>query len=90
MHNIDMLVWVCLILILVIGITLSLVLIDTVRQKGRFGINFNVPNCPNCGQQAPVIRKPKTIRQFLWGGGICAKCGSEIDKWGNEIIQKKS
>jgi hypothetical protein len=90
MHNIDMLIWVCLILILVIGITVSLVLIDTVRQKGRFGINLNVPNCPKCGEQAPVIRKPKTVRQFLWGGGNCAKCGSEIDKWGNEIIQKNS
>ena len=90
MHNIDPLVWVSLIILLAIGITLSLVLIDTVRQRGRFGINPDVPNCPKCGQQAPVVRKPKSIRQFLWGGCTCTKCGCEIDKWGNEIPQNKA
>ena len=88
--HIDALVWVLLITLLPLGIILSLVLIDTVRQKGRFGINVRVPNCPKCGQPAPVIRKPKSIRQFLWGGCTCTKCGCEIDKWGNEIRQENS
>lgn len=67
-HNIDPWAWVFLIVLLPIAITVSLVLIDTVRQRGRFGMNLDVPNCPKCGQQAPVIREPKSIRQFLWGG----------------------
>jgi len=90
MHNTNTLVWVFLIIVVSIGIALSLVVIDTVRQKGRFGINLGVPNCPKCSQKVPVIRKPKTIRQFLWGGGTCTKCGCEIDKWGNEIRQEKA
>ena len=88
--NIDALVWVLLIVLLPLGIILSLVLIDTVRQRGRFGINVHVPNCPRCGQQVPVIRNPKSIRQFLWGGYTCTKCVCEIDKWGKEIPQKGS
>ena len=86
---IDPVVWVFLILLLPIGLILALVLIDTVRQRGRFGINVHVPKCPKCGQQVPAIRKPKSIRQFLWGGWTCTKCGCEIDKWGNEILPKK-
>ena len=85
MHNTDTLVWVFLIIAASVGIALALVLIDTVRQRGRFGINLNVPNCPKCGQKVSVMRRPKSTRQFLWGGYTCPKCGCEIDKWGNEI-----
>jgi hypothetical protein len=90
MHYTDPLVWVLLAVLLPIGIVLSLVLVDTVRQRGRFGINPDVPSCPRCGQQVPAVRVPKSVQEFLWGGHTCIKCGCEIDKWGNEIRRKKA
>ena len=39
--------------------------------------------CPNCGNQLPKKRAPKSLKQFLWGGWTCEYCGTEVDKWGN-------
>jgi hypothetical protein len=41
--------------------------------------------CPSCGAPQPVIRKPANLRQALWGGWTCARCGSEMDRWGRRI-----
>jgi hypothetical protein len=85
MHNSNALLWILLFgAILLVMIGLSLVLIDTLRGKGRFGINTELPLCPRCGEKAPAIRVPTSINQFLWGGFTC-KCGCEIDKWGHEL-----
>jgi DNA-directed RNA polymerase subunit RPC12/RpoP len=85
MHNIDLVLWVPLILAVSLAVGFALVLIDTVRRSGRFGINLDLPNCPRCGHQVRAVRIPKSIPQFLWGGYTCTQCGTEIDKWGNEI-----
>jgi hypothetical protein len=53
--------------------------------KNRWGINLEPVNCPACGSPIPQVRQPKSLRQALWGGGTCAKCGSEMDKWGRLI-----
>jgi hypothetical protein len=41
--------------------------------------------CPNCGEPAPAIRKPRNRRQRLWGGATCEECGVEYDKWGRPV-----
>jgi hypothetical protein len=84
MPNIEVLVWGFGIAMLLAGIALVVVLIGTVRQRGKFGINFELPNCPSCGEKVPGVRVPKTVNQFLWGGFTC-QCGCEIDKWGKEV-----
>jgi hypothetical protein len=33
----------------------------------------------------PKLRKPKTIKQALWGGGVCPNCGTEIDRKGRKV-----
>ncbi len=66
-------------LIIIAGV---LILYFGIKKKNRFGINISPPQCPECGQQAPSIRKPKNLGQVLWGGFTCNKCGAEIDKWG--------
>lgn len=66
-------------------VLLILIIISTCRKKGRWGINLNDVVCPRCGQILPKIRKPRTFREFLWGGAMCGNCGCEVDKWGNEI-----
>ncbi len=58
---------------------------DTARRKGRWGINAALSNCPECGEPAPVVRAPANLRQALWGGHTCAECGCEFDKWGEPV-----
>lgn len=85
MLNTEPWVWVLVLIAVPACITLCLVIIDTVRKKGRFGINPTVPDCPRCGRKVSAIREPKSIGQFLWGGYTCPNCQCEIDKWGNEL-----
>ena len=35
--------------------------------------------------RAPKVRRPESLKQALWGGGTCMKCGCEMDKWGRLI-----
>jgi hypothetical protein len=53
--------------------------------KNRWGINFTPVNCPTCGSPMPRVGRPESLKQTLWGGGICRKCGCEMDKWGRLI-----
>ncbi len=81
-----------LVLLLILGVggvLLFPILRDTVRRKGRWGINLKSVNCPRCGESVPQIRTPTSIRQTAWGGWTCVRCGCEIDKWGAEIPQGK-
>lgn len=58
---------------------------DSIKENDNWGINFRLPNCPNCGQKVPAIRKPTSTRQALWGGWTCSSCNCEMNKWGKEI-----
>jgi len=70
------------VLVLLVGILL--VAFGTVT-KNRWGINLAPVNCPACGSPMPKVRRPGSLKQGLWGGGTCAKCGCEMDKWGRLI-----
>lgn len=66
----------------------GLVVRDTVRRRGRWGVNakgLTGMDCPECGEPLPAVRKPKNRRQTLWGGATCENCGCEVDKWGREV-----
>lgn len=69
------------------GLLIGLILIvrDTIRKRGRWGINLRPVFCPDCGLPAPAIRKPKNARQTMWGGCTCTGCGTEYDKWGYPV-----
>jgi hypothetical protein len=69
---------------------LILVVRDTVRRSGRWGINFTRIVCPHCGVHAGPgrIRMPRNADQALWGGRTCERCGCHLDKWGREIAQR--
>ena len=70
---------------LVLATAAILVVRDTVRKRGRWGINLRPVRCPECGEPAPVVRRPKNRRQALWGGCTCEECGTEYDKWGQPV-----
>jgi ribosomal protein L37AE/L43A len=42
--------------------------------------------CPNCGMPVPMFRKPKSLRQALWGGWTCSRCSTEIDREGHKLL----
>lgn len=66
-----------------IGLGLVLVAHGTVTRN-RWGINVSPVSCPRCGTSLPQFRQARGLRQALWGGGTCANCGAEVDKWGRE------
>lgn len=70
---------------LLLGVGLTLVIRDTIRRKGRWGVNRRPVACPRCSEPAPVVRVPQNLRQMLWGGCTCARCGQEYDKWGEPV-----
>ena len=73
-----------------LAIGLVLVVRDTLRQRGRWGINLKPAVCTQCGAPMPMVRKPANWRQALWGGGTCPECGFELDKWGRPIEDQNS
>lgn len=54
-------------------------------KTGKMGINLAPVKCPKCAATAPQFRKPTSMRQMLWGGWTCPRCGCEMDKYGNRI-----
>ena len=72
--------------VLVVGLTL--VIRDTIRRSGRWGINLQPIVCPRCGGTAGPFRMPKNSGQALWGGRTCRSCGCHMDKWGRELAEK--
>jgi hypothetical protein len=68
-----------------VAVGFVLVVRDTVRRSGRWGINLKPITCPKCGAPpAARIRVPRTLSQTLWGGSTCT-CGCELDKWGRAV-----
>lgn len=62
-----------------------LVIRDTIRKRGNWGINLAPGPCLQCGTPMPIIRKPAHWRQAMWGGWTCSECGLELDKWGRPV-----
>lgn len=56
------------------------------KAKGRWGIGWLFGRkCPRCGTALPMIRKPTSAEQMMWGGWTCPHCGCKVDKYGREI-----
>jgi predicted RNA-binding Zn-ribbon protein involved in translation (DUF1610 family) len=65
-------------------VVLWLVLIVYGMVKGK---RLSAPNCPDCGRELSLIRKPTSFRQAIWGGWTCPTCGCHVDRWGLRISQ---
>jgi hypothetical protein len=46
------------------------------RRQSQFrGIGMFGASCPRCAAPLPSVRKTTSIREVLWGGWTCNKCG---------------
>lgn len=55
------------------------------KSKGRWGFgSFGPTYCPRCATRLPMIRKPTSQEEILWGGWTCPNCGCKVDKYGRE------
>jgi hypothetical protein len=54
------------------------------KAKGRWGLGAFGTLCPRCGTKLPMIRKPTSREEMLWGGWTCPRCGCKVDKYGRE------
>jgi hypothetical protein len=68
----------------IVTIMFLLVVFGTLA-KNRWGININPTVCCHCNAALSTVRRPKSLRQVLWGGGTCGACGTEMDKWGRPL-----
>jgi hypothetical protein len=59
-------------------------------DKSKWGINLRRVHCPRCGTPLPMIRRPASPQEAMWGGWTCPKCGCKVDKWGREISMDAS
>jgi hypothetical protein len=74
----------CVVVFALLAVGVYLLIRDTRRRSGIWGINFQPLRCPRCGTGAPEVRMPTSFRQALAGGFSCT-CGCEVDKWGREV-----
>lgn len=44
--------------------------------------------CPDCGKPLPKFRRPSSVKQSLWGGNTCPKCGCQINRKGEKVVKK--
>jgi hypothetical protein len=62
----------------------AVVIVHGTMVKNNWGLNFKPVSCPRCRAPLRSLRIPRTLRQMLWGGATCPKCGCEVDKWGRD------
>ncbi len=60
----------------------GLVIARQSNEGGRWGIGKLRTVCPRCGTRLPMIRKPASEQEALWGGWTCPSCGCKIDRYG--------
>jgi hypothetical protein len=85
MFTLFFILFLVLLLASVIGALVFKIVTQSINRTGELGINLSRLHCPRCGEKAVLLRTPNLIKQAPWGGGACANCACEMDKWGNEI-----
>jgi hypothetical protein len=71
-------------LLLISILTLAVAIFFHRRQAQFRGIGVFGASCPRCAAPLPTVRKATSMREALWGGWTCEKCGCKIDRQGLE------
>ena len=57
--------------------------------KGKWDINLDKVECPECGAKQPMLKIPENLKQLMFGGWNCEKCSCKMDKHGNKKEEEK-
>ena len=71
-----------IVVVLIVAAVLPFVLIWLARKMG-YPIGQAV-HCSRCNAEQPMVRRPANMRQALYGGYHCSKCGADLDARGRE------
>jgi hypothetical protein len=82
METVLPIIGVLILTVLVIG---NVLIFRDTKRRGKWGINSRQVFCPWCNFAMPKVRWPANLRQALWGGWTCPRCGVEMDKWGRPL-----
>jgi hypothetical protein len=69
-------------LVLVSAMLVAILLVRRQRQVRGIGLFGAV--CPRCAEPLPPTRKATSLKEALWGGWTCPKCGCKVDRYGKE------
>jgi hypothetical protein len=64
------------------AVVVSVVVVVILMMAAR-----NRRSCPRCSTEMPMLRRPTSAKQALWGGWSCPSCGQEMDRRGRAIGQ---
>jgi hypothetical protein len=74
-----------IVIVLVALAVIGAVLWWQTKRQGRFGLGkIGGTDCPRCGTRLPMIRKPSSTEEAMWGGWTCPNCGCKVDRYGKE------
>ena len=71
-------------MIIGISVAVTMAIIIMIAAKMQKDVNAK-GGCPECGTPVPMYRRPTSMRQALWGGWTCEECGTEMDRYGEEM-----
>ena len=75
-----------LVILIIVLAGAGVVIMQQSKARGGWGIGAcRGIHCPRCGTRLPMIRKPASSEQMLWGGWTCPNCGCKVDKYGREV-----
>lgn len=60
----------------------GLILRDTIRRRGPYGINFKRIVCPQCGARLRRGITSPDWKERWYGGWMCHECGIELSQYG--------
>jgi len=72
-----------------LGSGLCLIIRDTLRGSGAFGLRFKPLICPGCNRRVTLLAKTTTpFLKRTMGFWICPYCGCEMDHYGKKVKKK--
>lgn len=71
---------------MIVGLSIAVTMVVLLALAAKVQRDVNARGgCPECRTPVPMYRSPRSLRQALWGGWTCERCGTEMDRRGRRI-----
>lgn len=73
---------------MIIGMSIAVTIVALMAMAVKMQRAVNAKGgCPDCATPVPLYRRPTSVRQALWGGWTCDRCGTEMDRLGDRLAK---